>query len=410
MGFRYDPTDATFRADPYAVYRTMRDEHPVCQDPDTGIFALTRWDDVIGAVHDPATFSNDPRRLDPAMARRLAEAAGAAAEAMSEDDLEFGFFYMDPPRHQQFRTLVSSAFTARRVREMGPAVRRIARELIDGLADARECDIVREFAAPLPSNVISEMIGVPPSQRADFREWAEHMIGNDPDADAHDLVAARENLFHCFSELLAARRAAPADDLMTALLHAEVDGERLSEPEVLSVCFQLIVAGNDTTGNLIANGIWLLAQHPDQRAALVADPGRIPDAVEEILRYEAPVQASPPRAVTHHTELHGTALPQGAAVVLVWGAANHDDRQFDDAERFDVARDIEVHLGFGHGIHFCLGSHLARLEGTVAFEELLRVMPDYELQVDAPTWLVSPYFRAQASLPVALARTRSTAG
>ena len=401
MGFRYRPTAAAFRADPYAVYREMRDEHPAYQDPETGIFALTRWDDVIGAVHDPATFSNDPRRLDPELARRLAEAAGAAADAMSGDDLEFGFFFMDPPRHQQFRTLVSSAFTARRVREMEPAVRRIARELIDGLAGTDECDIVRDFAAPLPSNVISEMIGVPPSERAAFREWAEHMVGDDPDADPHDLVAARENLFRCFSELLVARRATPADDLMTALLHAEVDGERLSEPEVLSVCFQLIVAGNDTTSNLIANGIWLLARHPGQRAALVADPAGVPGAVEEILRYEAPVQASPPRAVTHDTELHGTTVPKGAAVVLVWGAANHDERQFEDAETFDVARDIEVHLGFGHGIHFCLGSHLARLEGTVAFEELLRVMPEYDLRVDAPTWLVSPYFRAQASLPVA---------
>jgi cytochrome P450 len=206
------------------------------------------------------------------------------------------------------------------------------------------------------------------------------------------------NIYQEFARLLAERRAERRDDLMSALLDAEIDGQRLREDELLGFCFVLIVAGNDTTTNLIANGAVLLADHPDQRKLLVEDPRRIPAAVEEMLRCESPAQALG-RIARRPVELHGTTIPEGALVKLVWGAANRDEREFDAPDRFDVGRNPARHLGFGHGIHFCLGAHLARLEARVAFEELLARLPDYALD-GRPGWLTSIWARAHDAVRV----------
>jgi cytochrome P450 len=243
------------------------------------------------------------------------------------------------------------------------------------------------------------MIGVPPDRRESFLEWTEAMVEIAPDTKQSDNVQApAAAIYREFSALLEERRRERRDDLISALIDAEVDGRRLSQEELLGFCFVLIVAGNDTTTNLIANGAVLLAAQPEQRRLLVADPARIPQAVEEMVRFESPAQALP-RVTRCEVELHGVKIPAGEEVMLVWAAANRDPREFEDPDRFDVARDIKRHLGFGHGVHFCLGAKLARLEARVAFEELLGRIPEYQLASE-PGWIRSVWARAHDAVPV----------
>jgi cytochrome P450 len=256
-----------------------------------------------------------------------------------------------------------------------------------------------DYARHLPSRVIGDMIGVPPERREAFLRWTESMVAVPGDAsEGRDVRSAARKIYEEFALLLDERRRARRDDLMSALLDAEIDGERLGQEELLGFCFVLIVAGNDTTTNLIANGAILLAQHEEARRELVADAAGIEDAVEEMLRCESPAQALPRRA-TRDVRLHGVAIPEGAEVQLVWGAANRDEREFDDPDRFDVHRRIRRHLAFGQGLHFCLGANLARLEARVAFEELLARMPDYELE-EAPRWVTSIWARSPERVAV----------
>jgi cytochrome P450 len=304
---------------------------------------------------------------------------------------------MDAPRHDGLRSLVSRAFTGRRADAMEPRIRAIARRLIDGFAARGEADLMTEFARHLPSLVIGEMIGVPEARREAFLDWTEAMVESGEDRIQHTIQAAT-NIYAEFSKLLAERRIARRDDLMSALLDADLDGEQLSEEDLLGFCFTLIVAGNDTTTNLIANGAVLLAEHPEQRMLLARQPAAIANAVEEMVRCESPAQALP-RRVMRDVALHGVTIPKGVMVRLVWGAANRDEREFTNAERFDVTRPVPRHLGFGHGVHFCLGARLARLEARVAFEELLACMPEYELTGD-PGWKTSIWARSHRQVPV----------
>jgi cytochrome P450 len=380
--FVYDPTRPDFAARAHEIYRVLRDEHPLYRHPQRGTWALSRFEDVRAAANDPGLFSSEGTSI----------AQGLLPQIQA----------LDPPRHDGLRALVTRGFTARRVSALEPRIREIARELLAGLRSTGGGDLLRGFAAQLPSRVIGELIGVPPERREEFLEWTEAMIAADPTG----APAAERNrgpathIYAEFTKLLAERREKPQDDLMSALLAAELDGQRLSEDELLGFCFVLIVAGNDTTANLIANGAVLLAQHPEQRRLIAREPARIPNAVEEMLRCESPAQALP-RIATRDVALHGSAIPRGAEVWLVWGAANRDEREFEDPERFDVTRAIRRHLGFGHGIHFCLGAHLARLEARVAFEELLAVAPEYRLTAE-PRWLTSAWARAHESVPVEL--------
>jgi cytochrome P450 len=372
VAFVYDPLDPEFAGRAYDVYRELRDAHPCYRHPERGFYALSRFEDVRRAANDPATYSSERTSISVGLLPMVQQ--------------------LDPPQHDSLRTLVRRAFTARRVAEMEPRVRAIARELIDSFAGAGRCDLLHAFAAQLPSRVIGELIGVPPERRPAFLEWTESMVA------AGGIGDSARNIYSEFAKLLTERREQRRDDLMSALLDAEVDGRQLTQEELLGFCFVLIVAGNDTTTNLIANGAVLLARHPEQRARLAAEPALIPNAVEEMLRYESPAQALPRRA-TRDVTLHGVDVPAGSEVMLVWGAANHDEREFDDPERFDIGRPLRRHLGFGQGIHFCLGAHLARLEARVAFEELLARMPDYRLEAE-PRWVTSLWARAYAAVPI----------
>lgn len=371
--FVYDPVAPNFDHELYNVYRVLRDQYPVYVSPE-GSYVLSRFADVWEAVHRPEVFSSTCAEADQLMPQMI---------------------YMDPPRHTALRSLVSRAFTPRRVAALEDRIRQVARELLASMSSRAEVDLVHDLAAPLPSTVMADLIGVPAEHRAAFRGWTEAFLEV---TGPQDIAERASNIYELFGQLLAARRQAPTDDLMSALLAAEVDGAHLGEDDLLGFCFLLLVAGNDTTASLIGSGAELLARHPRARAELAADPTGIPMAIEEMVRIESPTQALP-RTATEDVELHGVTIPKGARVMLLWGSANHDEREFPDPERFDIHRDAGRHLGFGHGAHFCIGAPLARLEARVAFEELLAAMPEYRI-VGAPEHYVSNWARAWRVLPV----------
>ena len=350
-------TDA-FHRDPFPVYRWLRDAHPVFHDRDRDAYVITRYADVVDAARDHGVFSS----VDPA------------------PDVFDRMTRMDPPRHDQWRSLTLPRFRPRAVATLAESVRAIARDLVaSALAAGSPIDVVRDVAGPLPSTVIGDLIGVPRELNPRFHELSMVSIAGAPaDADA-----ANHEMYAMLEPLIAARRADPRDDIVSLLVHGTVDGRPLTERELLGYCLHLMVAGNDTTTNLIASGTYLLGHHPDVRARLAADPTLVPQAIEEMIRHSGPVQMLPRRmAVT--TERHGVTLPQGALVELYWGAANRDERRFAHPDTFDIDRTDQGHLGFGHGVHFCLGAHLARLEARAAFDELLRAWPDYRLVPGQP--------------------------
>jgi cytochrome P450 len=375
----YDPSRSDFQDRLHSIYRALRDEHPVFREPTTGHWLLSRHETVRAAASDAATFSSEGTDISRGLLPMIQA--------------------LDPPRHDSLRALVSRAFTPSRIAALEPEIRRIARTLIEEFANRGRAELMSEFARQLPSRVIGALLGVPPERREAFLEWTETLVEASP-ANALDerFRHPATQIYREFAGLLTERRAARRDDLVSALLDAEIDGRRLSEPELLGFCFVLIVAGNDTTTNLIGNGAVLLADHPDQRKLLVGAPARIPAAIEEMLRFEAPAQALP-RIARRDVALGGATIPEGAQALLLWGAANRDERVFRDADRFDVARDARGHLAFGTGIHFCLGAHLARLEARIAFEELLARLPDYTL-AERPTWRPSIWARAHPSVQV----------
>jgi cytochrome P450 len=305
--------------------------------------------------------------------------------------------YFDPPRHTAHRALVSRAFTPRRVADLEPMVHAIARELCEGLATRDEVEFQHEYAALVPSTVASRLIGVPDELSPEFRRLTECFLEI---SDADQFAADAGAIYGMFAELLAERRRAPADDLMSALITAEIDGERLPEDELLGFCMLLILAGNDTTSSLIGNGFVLLDGMAALRAELAADPSLWGAAIEEMLRIEAPVQTLP-RTTTVPVEFHGDTIPAGSRVQLVWASANRDEREFDQPDEFDLRREPGRHLAFGHGAHFCLGANLARLEARAAFAAFTTAFPEAHVCAP-PARVTSIWARAHARIPVRL--------
>jgi cytochrome P450 len=365
----------------YDIYRELRDESPLARSP-SGFWAVSRFADVYAIASDPTTWSSERTVISP---------PGLVPTIQS----------LDPPRHDRLRALVSLAFTPKRVREMEPRVRAVARELLAPLVEAGRGDLLAAYARHIPSRVIGEMIGIPDERVPDFLHWTEAMVelpqGRTQSEAIQDPAAS---IYREFAGLLEERRRARRNDLMSALIDARLDGQALTQEELLGFCFVLVVAGNDTTTNLIANGAVLLAEHPEQRRLLAEDPALLEGAIEEMLRYESPAQALP-RRLLRDVELQGRKLRAGEQLFLLFGSANRDEREFEQPDRFDVRRRIKRHLAFGQGIHFCLGKSLARLEARVAFEELLARAPGYELAGPAP-WLPSMWARAHARVPVEL--------
>jgi cytochrome P450 len=301
------------------------------------------------------------------------------------------------------RAIVSRGFTPRRVADLEPRIREIARGYLPGIVERGRCDFIGDFAARLPMDVISEMLGVPPKDRDELRRWADMVVHREEGVTGIPPGAAEgvSNLLAYFNDVLAERRTAPRDDLTSALLAAEVDGDRLDHVEVLAFLFLMIIAGNETTTKLLGNALYWLWRNPDQRERVQAAPALIPRWIEETLRYDGSTQALS-RTVASDVELYGTRIPAGDWVVLLIGAANRDDRVFPDPDRFDIGRDTSALLSFGHGTHFCLGAALARLEARVALEELWPHLGAFEIDTAGIERVHSVNVRGFAKLPLEL--------
>ena len=376
--FGYDPLSEEFRRDRAGVYRRLRDEAPVYLDRGGRFAALSRFDDVRVAGVDWQTFS----------------AVTAEAKILRPIIND-----MDPPLHGERRSNLARAFTPKRVADLEPRLREIAQSLVASFADRGSCDIVADFAALFPSRVIGELIGIPEELLDECRAITDAVMRIEgPEGN----VSPVERADAVFGALITERRERPRDDLISALLAVGRDsGEPLSDEEILGFCYLLLVGGNDTTTNLIGNGMELLSRYPDQRAELVADVRLLPQAIEEMLRREPPTQSSA-RQTTREVVLHDVLIPADTRVLLLWGAANLDEREFPDPEVFDIHRSADRHLSLGHGAHFCMGAALARLEARVAFEELLSCMPGFDV-VAAPERIRSAWAWGFESLHVEFA-------
>jgi cytochrome P450 len=368
----FDPFSADFFDDPYDTYRALRDHAPVYHNARYGFWALSRFDDVIAAHQDWRTFSSahgvtlhDLRAADPPPAASI--------------------IYLDPPAHERLRNLVSRVFTPRAIAALEPMVRRVVGTTLDAVRGRSDFDAVADFAAPFPVEVISAMLGVPPADRQAVRLCTDallHREPNDPAPTPAGIEAGmRQHMY--FLDLVAEKRRHPADDVMTRLCEAEVPGangpQRLGDGEIAGFASLLAAAGSETVTKLIGSGVVLFHRWPEEWAKVLADPGRIPSAVEEILRYWAPSQYQG-RFATAPSTFHGVTIPAGAATLLLTGAASRDERAYPDPDRFDIGRRQQIPLGFGYGIHSCLGAALARLESRVAFEEIRSRYP--RLRVD----------------------------
>jgi cytochrome P450 len=357
----------------------MRDHQPIYRDPEYGFYVATRYNDVEAILQDAETYSN----------------AGVDESKL----LMPMIVYMDGDRHKSLRMLLSRIFTPNRVADLEPGIRASTRRLLDDSAKHTRCNFMRSVASQLPSIVICQLIGIPEKRREAFLSYTEAMIETGP--KSHPIAEPAGKIYAEFETLLAERSKEPRDDLMSALLGAEVDGQRLSHQELLGFCFNLVIGGTDTTMNLIGNGAVALAREPEQRRALCEEPALIPEAIEEMLRFESPTQTLP-RRPTCDVELHGITIPAESRLLVCYGAANHDERAFEDPDRFDFTQKRKRHLAFGLGAHHCLGSALARLEARVAFEELLERHPNYVVHDDGG-WVTSRWARSHPSIEIELA-------
>ncbi|GGI75404.1 cytochrome P450 [Saccharopolyspora subtropica] len=390
--------DAEFVRNLYERYRDLRDAGPVHQMRTVNglpVWVITRYEDARAALADPRL------RKDSSRAQELVAEKVPAAEdrGVFASELVAHMLNTDPPDHTRLRKLVVKAFTARRVEALRPRVEAITADLLDAMAEESEVDLLDALAFPLPIQVICELLGVDESRRDDFRAWTNTLLdGSDEDASRIAGFAMAEYLV----ELIAAKRREPADDLITALIDATEDEDRLSEQELISMVFLLLVAGHETTVNLIGNGVLALLRNPDQWAALRADPDRVADAVEEMLRFDGPVMHGTFRFTAEPVEYGGVEIPAGEMVWVGLASANHDPERFPDPERFDITRDARGHLAFGHGIHFCLGAQLARMEAQIALRGLIERFPNLRAakSLDDVQWRYSPLIHGLRELPV----------
>lgn len=388
-----DPYDYDFHEDPYPYYKRLRDEAPLYHNPDLGFWALSRHTDVLTGFRNSTTLSNrEGVSLDPI------SRGPHASKTMS-------FLAMDDPDHLRLRTLVSKGFTPRRIRELEPRVTELAVKHLDTMMERAQdgtVDYVAEFAGKLPMDVISELMGVPEEDRDRIRAWADGVMHREDgvkDVPA-EAIEASINLIVYYQDMVAERRKKPADDLTTALLEAEIDGDRLTDEEVLGFLFLMVIAGNETTTKLLANAAFWGHRNPDQITPIYDDESRIPLWVEETLRYDTSSQILA-RLVTGDLTLYDTKIPDGDVLLLLPGSAHRDERAFENPDDFIIGREIGAKLqSFGSGAHFCLGAHLARMEARVALAELFKRIRGYEVDEANSVRVHSSNVRGFAHLPI----------
>jgi cytochrome P450 len=386
------------RTNPYPIYKAMRDADPLLWNEFLQAGLITGYDDVQAILKDSVRFSSDRRRANNRLLVQLTEQQELSLMRRTPTMLS-----VDPPSHTRMRNLVNKAFTPRAVEKMRPHVQEITEALLDDVAEPGRIDVVRDLAVPLPIIVIAEMLGVSPSDREQFKTWSADIaavLGNAPPEEVLEKGRlASEALADYFAAIIEDRRKEPRDDLISALIAARDQADLLSQDELLATCVLLLVAGNVTTTNLIGNGIWTLVQHPEERRLLEADTSLITSAVEELLRYESPVQATS-RVVSEDMEFRGKQLKKGQILIAFLGAANRDPAIFPDPDKLDLARQENRHLAFGQGIHYCLGAPLARMEGQIAIQAILRRYPEPEPEFEKPDWANSFILRGLRSLPI----------
>lgn len=382
----YDFSSPAARANPQAVYALMREEDPVHRTvgPQTGnaVWILTRYDDCVAMLKDPRVGKDVYRNLPREEAQRW------RADPESDDPwvmIDQHLLNIDPPDHTRLRALVHKAFTPRMVEDLRPRIQTIAHDLLDQMSGSTEADLIEQFSFPLPITVIAEMLGIPAADRDQFRKWTKILLFS---ADQDDNRAALMEFGMYMNQMIDERQANPQGDIISALVQAEENGDTLNRIELLSMLFLLLVAGHETTVNLIGNGTLALIQHPEQMRKLRDDRGLMRPAVEEILRYNGPVDLTTIRWAFDDVEIGGKIIPRGEPVWASLLAANRDPAQFPEPDRFDITRDPNRHIAFGTGIHYCVGAPLARLEGSIAFNALLDRFSHIELacEVDDLAW------------------------
>jgi cytochrome P450 len=391
-----DPYDYEFHEDPYPYYKRLRDEAPLYRNAELGFWAVSRHQDVLRGFRNSTTLSNrDGVSLDPV------SRGPHASRTMS-------FLAMDDPAHLRLRTLVSKGFTPRRIRELEPRVTEIAVQHLDTMVEkagtGASVDYVAEFAGKLPMDVISELMGVPVPDRDQVRAWADGVMHREDGVNdvPPAAIEASLNLIVYYQEMVAERRKKLTDDLTSALLEAEIDGDRLTDDEVLGFMFLMVIAGNETTTKLLANAAFWGHKNPDQLTPVYSELERVPLWVEETLRYDTSSQILA-RVVSGDLDLYDTTIPEGDVLLLLPGSAHRDERVFENPDDYVIGREIGSKLmSFGSGAHFCLGAHLARMEARVALTELFKRIRGYEVDEDNAVRVHSSNVRGFAHLPMSV--------
>lgn len=402
----FNPLSPEFKANPYPYYDMLRAGAPIFFLPDLNMWFCTRYDDCSALLRDHRL----GHEILKVMSREELGWEGETPEQYAQlvSIQRKWMLFSDPPDHTRLRNLVHKAFTPRMIERLREHIEAITADLLDAAAGKDEIDLIEDLAVPLPVTVIAEMLGVPLADQAMFRGWSSDLAGTLElavnDRDTYDRAAqATAEFDRYFRDLAAQRRADPQDDLLTALVEAEEAGDKLTEEELIATCILLLIAGHETTVNLIGNGTLALLRNPEQMALLRDDPSLIKSAVEELLRYDSPVQMTT-RWVLEDLELDGNQIKKGQQVAIMFAAANRDPARFENPNELDITRENNKHLSFGSGIHFCLGAPLARLEGQIAISAIIERLPGLELATDSPHYRDTYVLRGLKSLPVRPAR------
>lgn len=390
-----DPTDATFVPrsaetwrDPFTMYQALRDHDPVheVKAEEGDYWVLSRFDDIMEAAVDFTTFSS-------------AQGLTFTYNEMEKLGVEAPIVMMDPPDHTALRKLATKRFTPKQVREIEPLIRTFVIERVEHLREMGDGDVVAELFKPLPSLVVAHSLGVPQGDRHQFDQWTDAIVSANATGDILGASGAVGELFGYFAALIEKRRTDPSDDMISTLVHAKIDGEPVSAAKLLGMAFTMVTGGNDTTTGLLGVAADLLTRNPEQRAQLLAEPSRMKGAVEEFLRLASPVQGLA-RMTTRDVEIRGRTIPSGRKVMLLYASGNRDEREFGPtASGCDLTRKIRRHLSFSYGAHHCIGAAIARLQATIALEELLGRCPDFAVDGDAGRFASGHFVRRYETLP-----------